>query len=119
MINGGIATIYVSDMDRAVKFYTESLGLKLQYQAGPEWAQLEAGKGLVLGLHGTHHGGQQAGQNGSTIIGFELDRPMDEAYQQLSQQGVTFHGPIQDTGHVRLAYFSDPDGNNFYLSETV
>ena len=25
---------------------------------------------------------------------------------------------IQDTGHVRLAYFSDTDGNNFYLSET-
>jgi len=43
---------------------------------------------------------------------------MDQAYPKLSERGVTFHGQIQDTEHVRLAYFSDPDGNNFYLSET-
>jgi predicted enzyme related to lactoylglutathione lyase len=117
MINGGLATIYVSDMDRAVKFYTESLGLKLQYQAGAGWAQLDAGKGLTLGLHGIHGGGPQPGQNGSTVIGFELDEPMDQAYEKLSNSGVRFQGPIQDTEHVRLAYFSDPDGNSFYLSE--
>ncbi len=100
MINGGLATIYVGNMDRAVKFFTETLGLKLQYQAGPEWAQVDAGKGLILGLHGTHEGGPQPGQNGSTTVGFELDEP------------------IEDAGHVKLAYFSDPDGNNFYLSQT-
>ena len=118
MINGGLATVYVSDMDRAVNFYSETLGLKLQHRAGPGWAQLDAGKGLILGLHGTHQGGPPPGQNGSTVLGFELDEPMDQAYQKLAQRGVTFHGPIQDTEHVRLAYFSDPDGNNFYLSET-
>ena len=118
MISGGLATIYVSDMDRAVKFYTETLGLKLQYQAGPGWAQLDAGKGLVLGLHGAHPGGPAPGQNGSTVIGFELTEPIDEAYEKLAGLGVKFAGPIQDTAHVRLAYFSDPDGNSFYLSQT-
>jgi predicted enzyme related to lactoylglutathione lyase len=117
MINGGLVTIYVSDMDRAVKFYTEALGLKLQYQAGPGWAQVDAGKGLVIGLHGTHGGGPQPGVNGSTVLGLELDEPIDQAYEALSGRGVTFHGPIQDTAHVRLAYFSDPDGNSFYLSQ--
>ena len=29
MISGGNATIYVSNMDTAVRFYTEVLGLKL------------------------------------------------------------------------------------------
>ncbi|HVA25163.1 MAG TPA: VOC family protein [Chloroflexota bacterium] len=118
MIDGGLATIYVSDMDRAVKFYTEMLGLRLLYQAGPGWAQIDAGKGLTLGLHGAHEGGPQPGQKGSTVIGFELDEPMDQAYATLSERGVKFHGPVQDTEHVRLAYFSDTDGNNFYLSET-
>src|SRR5690348_14899150 len=118
MINGGLATIYVSDMDRAVKFYTEALGMKLLYQAGPGWAQIDAGKGLILGLHGAHGGGPTPGQNGATIIGFELDEPMDQAYQALSRRGVQFQGPIQETEHVRLANFSDPDGNAFYLSET-
>src|SRR5712692_5505080 len=84
MINGGLATVYVSDMDRAVNFYSETLGLKLQYRAGPGWAQLDAGKGLILGLHGTHQGGPPPGQNGSTVLGFELDEPMDQAYQKLA-----------------------------------
>ena len=118
MIDGGLATIYVTDMDRAVKFYTETLGLKLLYQAGPGWAQLDAGKGVTLGLHGAHDGGPTPGNNGSTVIGFELTEPMDQVYPKLAERGVTFHGPIQDTAHVRLAYFSDPDGNSFYLSET-
>jgi predicted enzyme related to lactoylglutathione lyase len=118
MINGGLATIYVGDMDRAVKFFTETLGLKLQYQAGPEWAQVDAGKGLILGLHGTHEGGPRPGQNGSTTVGFELDEPIEDAYRKLTERGVKFHGPVQDTGHVKLAYFSDPDGNSFYLSQT-
>ena len=117
MVNGGIVTVYVTDMDRAVKFYTEALGLKLQYRAGAGWAQFDAGKGLVLALHGTHAGGPTPGQNGSTVLGLELDTPMDQAYQQLQERGVQFAGPVQETAHVRLAYFSDPDGNSFYLSE--
>ena len=50
MIQGGNATIYVSDMDRAVGFYTSTLGLKLQFRAGNHWAQVDAGKGLQIGL---------------------------------------------------------------------
>ena len=30
MIRGGNATLYVSDMDRAVRFYVETLGFKLR-----------------------------------------------------------------------------------------
>jgi catechol 2,3-dioxygenase-like lactoylglutathione lyase family enzyme len=29
MITGGNATVFVADMDRAVRFYTEAIGLKL------------------------------------------------------------------------------------------
>jgi predicted enzyme related to lactoylglutathione lyase len=117
MINGGNATIYVSDMDRAVKFFTETLGLKLDYQAGAEWAQIQAGKGLVLGLHGTAHGGT-AGKQGSTVVGFDLDEPIENVYETLVSRGVKFDSPPMDTGHVKLANFHDPDGNPFYLSET-
>ena len=34
MISGGNATVYVSDMDAAVRFYTENLGLKHCSQSG-------------------------------------------------------------------------------------
>ena len=49
MISGGNATVFVSDMDRAVRFYTEVLGLKLTNRFGNHWATVEAGKGLTIG----------------------------------------------------------------------
>ncbi|HEU0166866.1 MAG TPA: VOC family protein [Chloroflexota bacterium] len=118
MISGGVATIYVSDLDRAVKFYTDTLGLKLQYQV-PGWAQVEAGSSLVIGLHPTHPGGPQPGVSGSTGVGFELDEPIDAVYAKLSERGVKFDGPVNDTGHVKLANFKDPDGNPLYLSQNA
>jgi len=118
MIAGGLATIYVTDMDRAVKFYTELLGLKLQYQAGNDWAQVQAGATLVIGLHPTHPGGPQAGRKGSTEVGFELDEPIEAVHAKLTERGVTFDGPVMDTGHIKLAYFKDPDGNPLYLSQS-
>ena len=61
MISGGNATVYVSNMDAAVRFYTENLGLKLTNRFGNHWATIEAGPsywttdevgaGLVIGLH--------------------------------------------------------------------
>jgi catechol 2,3-dioxygenase-like lactoylglutathione lyase family enzyme len=117
MISGGVATIYVTDLDRAVGFYRETLGLQLQYQV-PGWAQVQAGATLVIGLHPTHPGGPQAGQKGSTEVGFELDEPIEAAYAKLADRGVQFDGPVMDTGHIKLAYFKDPDGNPLYLSQS-
>ena len=43
MISGGNATVYVSNMDAAVQFYTETLGLTLTNRFGNHWATLETG----------------------------------------------------------------------------
>src|SRR5215469_833122 len=51
MISGGNVTVFVTNMDRAVRFYTETLGLKLAYRFGDHWASVEAGRGLTIGLH--------------------------------------------------------------------
>jgi catechol 2,3-dioxygenase-like lactoylglutathione lyase family enzyme len=51
MIKGGNTTIYVTDMDRAVTFYTEALGLTVLYRAGNHYCLVDAGDGLKLGLH--------------------------------------------------------------------
>ena len=51
MISGGNATVFISNMDAAVRFYTEVLGLKLTNRFGNSWATVEAGKGLTIGLH--------------------------------------------------------------------
>jgi catechol 2,3-dioxygenase-like lactoylglutathione lyase family enzyme len=46
MISGGNATVYVSNMDNAIRFYTEVLGLKLTNRFGNHWATVQAGKTL-------------------------------------------------------------------------
>ena len=45
MYSSGNVTVYVSNMDRAVKFYSETLGLKLAYRFGDHWASVEALEG--------------------------------------------------------------------------
>jgi catechol 2,3-dioxygenase-like lactoylglutathione lyase family enzyme len=41
--------VIVSNMDRAVRFYTEVLGLKLKNRFGDHWATVVAGNGLTIG----------------------------------------------------------------------
>ena len=42
MFTGGILTVMVSDFNRSVQFYTETLGLALKMRAGDGWAEIEA-----------------------------------------------------------------------------
>ena len=116
MIAGGTVTIYVSDMERAVGFYTETLGLKLKYRGGPGYTAIDAG-GFEIGLHGSHPGGPQPGPGGSMSVGFYLDQPIGEVAARLRAAGVAVDGPKPGCGPVQLAHFGDPDGNPLYLCE--
>lgn len=118
MLQGITATIYVSDMDRAVDFYTQTLGLPLAARWGDEYAGIDIGKGLAIGLHParTAHS-PKPGSRGAIQVGFAVDEPLDEVVQKLQSRGVVFRGPIIDDVQVRLAYFGDPDGNDLYLIE--
>jgi len=118
MINGGMATIMVRDFDRAVRFYTETLGLKLKFRAGDHWAEVIAGPALTIGLHPWSPGhGPEPGQASGISVGFDVN-PIEKAVDTLRSKGITFRGPIQDNDNVKLAFFGDPDGNPLYLCET-
>ena len=47
MIEGGCATLAVSDFDKAIEFYTKTLGLTLNMRFGNEWAVIDGGGGLL------------------------------------------------------------------------
>lgn len=117
MIAGGTVTVYVSDMERALEFYLQTLGLALAYRGGPGFAMVDAGKGLRLGLHTPHPGAPTPGARGALSIGFDLTEPLDDVVTRLEGRGVTFSGPPRGDGPVRLAFFADPDGNPLYLCE--
>lgn len=119
MITGGNATVFVSNMDAAVRFYTEVLGLKLTNRFGDHWATVDAGKGLTIGLHPASPKYPAPGTKGSVLIGLEIDEPIDKALERLSAKGVRIVAPIERTEAGSFAHLTDPDGNEFYLWETT
>jgi catechol 2,3-dioxygenase-like lactoylglutathione lyase family enzyme len=116
MFRGGVVTVYVSDMDRSVRFYTETLGFTLTERHGNHWASLDGGPGLTIGLHPATPE-IPAGRQGSIAIGLYLEQPIGEAMNRLMSRGVAFSGPVIDDKALSLAFFIDPDGNSLYLAE--
>jgi catechol 2,3-dioxygenase-like lactoylglutathione lyase family enzyme len=117
MISGGNATIYVTDMDRSVSFYTETLGLRLDFRAGDHWASIDAGEGMQLGLHPASSRGPAPGTVGAVSVGLAVDESIEHVVSTLEKRGVVFHGPVDGDGKVKLAFFADPDGNPLHLVE--
>lgn len=117
MITGGNATVFVSNMDQAVQFYTEVLGLKLTNRFGNDWATVEAGKGLTIGLHPASQKYPSPGTKGATMLGLEIDEPIEAALARLSEKGVQIKGSILKGESGTFAHLEDPDGNELYLWE--
>jgi len=99
--------LFVQDMDRAVTFYETTLGLRLHFRSGNDWAQFQTGT-IPLGLHGVRPG--EPMEPGGTI-GFTVD-DLDAAVTGLKARGVAIdHEGGGEDGRQRFATFTDPDGN--------
>ena len=118
MIHGGNATIYVSNMDDAIRFYTEVLGLKLTNRYGDHWATVQAGKSLLIGLHPWKQNVPKPGTNGSVQIGLVLspDVPIDAYAERLRRHGVKVSGIIESEAGNYIN-FVDQDGNPIYVGD--
>ncbi len=104
---------WVTDMDRAVAFYRDALGLELRMRHDNAWAEFEAG-GIRIGLHGAV--GETPIAHGGTAV-FEVG-DLDLAKASLEELGVTFDAHLGEVpGLARYASFEDPDGNSMQLIE--
>lgn len=118
MIRGGLVTLFVADVGRAVRFYVETLGMKLVEEGGRGWAVVDAGDGFRIGLHEAPSSVVAASASpaaGATSIGFYPKVPIAEAVSIYENRGVTFD--VKRDGPVTLAHFRDPDGNLLYLCQ--
>ncbi len=112
MYKGGNLTIMVSDFNRAVRFYTETLGLTLKSRAGDGWAEIEA-PGVSIGLHAAGEHGPQPGGGGGMSLGLQVD-DLEQAMATLKARGVEF-APVTPGQDIQIAFFRDPDGTPLYL----
>jgi predicted enzyme related to lactoylglutathione lyase len=117
MITGGNATVFVSNMDRAVQFYTEVLGLKLTNRFGDAWATVDAGKGLTIGLHPASPKYPAPGTKGGMMLGMEIAGAIDRMVADLSKKGVQFKDAVVRSEAGNFVHLQDPDGNEIYLWE--
>ena len=110
----GVAAVWVpvQDMDRAVAFYRDVLGLTVGMQS-EEWTEVDA-HGLMLGLNGREGLGAQA--DGGAVISFQPDGDdIDAEVERLQAAGVRFTGGISSYDWGRLAPFKDSEGNDLQL----
>ncbi|MHC4938968.1 MAG: VOC family protein [Planctomycetota bacterium] len=120
MIDSGNATIFVSDFERAVEFYTGVMEFPLRFRAGNFWAEVAVGEQMVIGIHPQSDNAAPPGTAGSIHIGLNVTKPIEEVVQTLTDRGVRFDGPIvADDDAGKFANFRDPDGNRFYLWEAA
>lgn len=101
MIRGGVVRLPVADVSHAVRFYVETLGMKLVAER-PGDAVIDAGDGLLLELAQTPGGEHK----GAVAVGLRPKIPLAEARAILENRGIVF-----DASHR----FADPDDNALFL----
>lgn len=117
-----LAWIVVNDLKKAIKFYTETIGLKLMEcneQFG--WAELEGNEGGArIGLAQTQLKCGEDIQPGQNAIPTFTVGSLEKAIAELIKKGTTLIGTVQEVpGHVKLQTVSDIDGNRFQLVEVL
>ncbi len=103
----GIETVYyrICNMDKAVAFYQDVLGLELVNRAGNDWAEFRVGD-FEIALEGEL--ATRPHQGGATIVFQSSD--IEALDTRLTEHEVVKHD-LEDLGHSKLLEFCDPDGN--------
>ena len=112
--------IAVKDLDRARKFYEETLGLT---------EVDDFGEGFMLKSGDTEfsvYRSEFAGTNKATALTFDVD-DLEEEVRDLKQKGIAFEhyeldgltpkGDFYEAEGMKTAWFKDPDGNILSLME--
>ncbi|WP_042366254.1 VOC family protein [Streptacidiphilus neutrinimicus] len=108
------AVIPASDIERAKRFYRDTLGLALVRDEG-ETLVLESG-GVRFTVYATPSGGQAA----HTVAGWNV-ADLDAVMADLRRRGIVFEeydlpglktvGGVAEIGTVRGSWFKDSEGN--------
>jgi len=115
-----VATIPVTDLERAKQFYGETLGFELLWET-PVAARFRIGSVSEISVFK-----RPPIQTEHTLAHFEVG-DIEAEVAQLVDRGVTFldytEGPLTTTGHIaslgaaRCAWFLDPDGHTLGIRE--
>jgi predicted enzyme related to lactoylglutathione lyase len=106
----GIASVWlpVDDMDKAVAFYRDSLGLEVVEHDG-DWSEVTAGDQRI-GLNSN----ESPSGDGGAVIAFGVD-DLDSTVEKLKGDGVEFADQVSEHPWGKIVPFKDPAGNDLQL----
>lgn len=114
-----LSWIVVKDLNSALKFYTQVVGLKV-LQESPEfgWAELSGPDGSVLGI--AQENPQMSNKAGTNAIVTVSVKDIDLARESFLKQGANLVGDVEVVpGHIKMQTFIDQDGNFMQLVQTL
>ena len=104
-----VVYLYVSDMERSLRFYRDLLGIPLE--GDDDWTEATLG-GTRFALHATHEG---IGELSAGTIHVSLEvADVDAAAGRLRAEGVETRETMRDEWGTALEVV-DPDGYRVYL----
>lgn len=112
----GQVSVQVADLDAAIEFYGQKLGLRFLGQAPPGLAFFDCG-GVRLMISSVSEGES----SGRSVLYFNV-ADIQDGYEALMGRGVEFVGKphvIHSAGdyELRMAFFTDPGGNTMALMD--
>ncbi|HVH48986.1 MAG TPA: VOC family protein [Sphingomicrobium sp.] len=120
---GATAMIAVKDIDRARKFYEETLGLDTRDAMDGEVLEVTSGQ-TVINVYRSEH----AGTNKATSLTFDV-QDIEGEVRELKEKGVFFEtydvpgleqrGDLYVAEGMKTAWFKDPDGNILSLFQST
>jgi uncharacterized glyoxalase superfamily protein PhnB len=110
-------SVPTTNQDRALAFYTETLGFKLvtdqPFDDRQRWIELRIGGSDTRVVLFTTDTGPQPGSSFSGALACDN---VERTYEDLKARGVEFAAPPQKQPWGTFAIMKDPDGNSFVLS---
>lgn len=115
-------SVFVTDQDRALDFYTNVLGLEKRIDSpnadGPRFLTVGvSGQDFQLVLWPGTPGRAQP-VHGAIPATYTIETPdIRKAFEALKSRGVKFDTEVREFPWGRIAVFQDPDGNRLQLRE--
>lgn len=115
------AIVAVSDIERARRFYSETLGLELEDDGMEGILVYKTGATYVVvypsELAGTNKANAVVWDCGADIDAIVADlRAKGVAFEHYEMEGATYKDGVHDANGFKMVWFKDPDGNILHLN---
>ena len=107
------AVLYTNDLEKAVGFYRDFLGLKVSYITEGKYAEFLFDNGVCLGIKKAREEREKPGAQTIFIVAEDIE----EQYKHFKEVGANFYKELKEEAWGTEFAILDPDGNKIEFLE--